>query len=169
MNGPHSLKRHAGQPNVSDAPVSLTRASRNSEPARAVAMPPEPHARTIALLSRMDDDRCSSTFEDVRDDVPEWDRPEDMEAPESTRTPGSGAATGPAAPQDSLPWLSSTSRALTNYRFLGRLKDLEGETAKALKFGGMWYPRSQMANVNGLDGLEFWAKKWIRSEKRKSR
>ena len=60
----------------------------------------------------------------------------------------------------SLPWI--TTRELGPYRFLGRLRDLEGETSKALCFAGTWYPRSQMAHVDGLDGMEFWVRRWVK-------
>ena len=58
-----------------------------------------------------------------------------------------------------LAWLSPEDRTLRNYRFLGRLADLQDETGLRLKFGGKWYPRAQMANLDGQDGLEFWMKR----------
>lgn len=61
----------------------------------------------------------------------------------------------------SLVWFSARDPKLCAYRFLGRLRDLESETPRALKFGGIWYPRSQMANADGLDGMEFWVKRWV--------
>ena len=58
-----------------------------------------------------------------------------------------------------LAWLIDRDPALRNYRFLGRLADLQGETGLRLKFGGKWYPRAQTANLDGQDGLEFWVKR----------